>query len=64
MSKIAEILKSGQAPGFRLGAPDPNSADVAAPRGLREMERMMGTSRLERELGMPAKKLKKIWNIN
>lgn len=63
MGKISEILKSGCAPGLRFNSPDPGSADVAAPRGLREMERQLGTSKLERQMGMSAKKLKKIWNI-
>ena len=45
------------------GTPDPSSADVAAPRGLKEMESQMGTARLEKEMGMPAKKLKQIWNL-
>ena len=44
------------------GKPDPTSADVAAPRGLKEMENQMGTSRLEHELGMSTKQLRKIWN--
>lgn len=63
MSKLADIFKSGRAPGVMTNAPDPTCADVAAPRGLKQMEEQMGTSKLQRELGMSARKLKKIWNI-
>ena len=63
MSKLSEIFRSGRAPGVITNAPDPTSADVAAPRGLKQMEEQMGTSRLQREMGMSARKLKKIWNI-
>ena len=50
--------------GFRMGAgrPDPSNVDIAAPAGLREMEQEMGTSGLEKAMGMSAKQLKKIWN--
>lgn len=61
---LQSIFESGRAPGMNLKTPDPTCADVAAPRGLKQMEEQMGTARLERELGMKASKLKKIWNIN
>ena len=44
------------------GRPDPSDAAQAAPRALKEMENQMGTARLEKEMGMSAKKLKQIWN--
>ena len=50
-------------PGFRVGAgaPDPSGVDIAAPRGLREMEEQMGSRDFEHNLGMSARKLKEIW---
>ena len=35
MNGIAEIIESGRAPGFRTGAPDPTSADVAVPKAIK-----------------------------
>jgi hypothetical protein len=77
IESFRQVTQRDQAPkaGFRRvmsrtsckmgeGITDPTNADVAAPRGLKEMEQQMGTSKLEREMGMSAKKLKKIWNVN
>lgn len=36
MNRIAEILESGRAPGFRTGAADPTSADVAVPKAIKD----------------------------
>ena len=63
MSRLKEIIQSGRAPGFNLKQADPTNADIAAPRALRQMEEQMGTSKLQRELGMSARKLKQIWDI-
>jgi len=63
MSKLREILDSRRAPGFRQGVADPTDVDVAAPRGLKDMEEKLGTTRMERALGMKAGKLKKIWDM-
>ena len=51
-------------PAFRMGAGalDPTAVDVAAPRGLREMEEQMGSRDFEHNLGMSARKLKEIWS--
>ena len=46
------------------GLQDPTNADQAGPRGLKQLEQIHGTSKLEREMGMSAKHLKKIWSTN
>ena len=64
MSRLAEILATGRAPGFNLKQVDPSNVDMAMPRALKEMENKLGTSELIRRMDLPAKKLKKIWDIN
>jgi hypothetical protein len=60
MSKIQEIIKSGQAPGVRTGAVNPNSVFAKVPRALKEIER--GETRSKR--GMDARDISKAFGMS
>jgi len=45
------------------GAEDPSHAAQSVPRALRECERTMQTSELERQSGFSVKEMKRIWKI-
>lgn len=64
MSRLAEILRSGVAPGFRRGAPDPTSAEVAVPRAFRQLEQTVPAREIERQSGFKVKQIKKAWNFS
>lgn len=64
MSRLAEILSSGIAPGVRRGARDPQSADVAVPRAFRQLEQTLPAREIERQCGFKVKQIKKAWNFN
>jgi hypothetical protein len=68
MNGIADILKSGRAPGIRTGAPDPTSADVAVPRALKEVfdlpyrhKKNLRREQVEQQIGYNASTLRKTW---
>lgn len=63
MSKLAEILSSGIAPGFAQGAKDPQCAEVAVPRAFRELEQTTPASEIERQSGFKAAKIKRAWDF-
>ncbi len=64
MSKIAEILESGRAPGFSGAHKDPQSADVAIPRALKQMENQGHSARkIAKDAGYSINTLKRVWNV-
>lgn len=70
MNGIADIIKSGRAPGIRTGAPDPTHADVAVPKVMREVfdipyrhRRNLRTQDVERQIGFSAKTIRKTWKL-
>lgn len=68
MSRIAEILTSGRAPGVPRGTIDPTWADSAVPRALRDVEIQKGTAAMVQEMGWkPTKRnveaIRKTWKI-
>ncbi len=63
MNGISDILKSGRAPGFRSGAKDPQSAEVAVPRAFRQLEQTLPSAEIERQSGFTAKKIKQAWDF-
>lgn len=63
MSKLSEILSSGRAPGFNTKAKAPDSADVAIPRALRQMEEKHGAKKIARDAGYSVNQLKQTWSM-
>jgi hypothetical protein len=61
MSRLAEILKSGRAPGFNTKALDPGCPKVAVPRALRKLEEQIGTSATARACQYSVNRLKGVW---
>jgi hypothetical protein len=71
MSGLAEIIKSGKAPGVILGAPDPQSVDVAVPKAIRAVfdttyrhqrgQRPIRTEEVYRAIGYDDRTLKNTW---
>ena len=63
MSKIAEIIESGRAPGFHGTARDPQCADVAVPRAFCQLEQQHGADKIARDSGFSVNTLKKTWDF-
>jgi hypothetical protein len=63
LSKLAEILRTGKAPGFNLKTLDPGSPDRAIPRALKELEQHEPASRIAKGAGFSVDRLKKVWKI-
>ena len=63
MGRLAEILKSGVAPGYAGLSRDPQCADVAIPRALKEMERTQGAKEIAKGAGWSINQLKQTWKI-
>lgn len=68
MNGIADIIKSGVAPGFSGLHQDPTNADVAIPRALKEVEQTKSADAMVREMGWkPTKRnvnaIKKAWSM-
>ena len=64
MAKLAEILRTGQAPGINTKALDPGCPRAAIPRALRRLEiDMGGATRTARACQSSVKRLRKVWNI-
>lgn len=61
--KLAEILSTGCAPGFKGGAKDPTSADQAIPRALKELEGKHSAAKIARDAGFSINTLKKTWGL-
>lgn len=62
-SKIAEILATGRAPGFKGGFKDPTSADQAIPAALKKLEQTHSAAKIARDAGFSINTLKKTWGI-
>ena len=63
MSKLAEIIKLGIAPGFNTKTTDPTLPQNAVPRAFKELEQTQSASSIARDSGFSVKKIKKIWNM-
>lgn len=63
MGRLAEIIKTGCAPGFRTGAIDPTLPEVAVPRAFRQLEQKDSASKIARDCGFSVKQIKRVWNI-
>lgn len=63
MGKLAEIIQSGQAPGYPQGLKSPQCADVAVPRAFKELEQTKSASAIAKQCGFSVNKIKKIWDI-
>jgi hypothetical protein len=73
MSRLAEMLKSGIAPGLSgsMAHPDPQSVDVAVPRAIKEVfdvsyrhkrgQQPLRTEQVEKAIGYNAKTLRNTW---
>lgn len=62
-SKLAEILASGQPPGFAGVHPDPQGPDAAIPRALKQMEEKQSARDIARGAGWSVDTLKRTWNM-
>lgn len=68
MSRLADMLESGRAPGVAAGSKDPTHAEMAVPRALKQLEQTQGADSIVRGMGWkPTKRnieaVKKCWNI-
>jgi hypothetical protein len=63
MSKLAEIIKLGIAPGCNTKAIDPSLPEKAVPRAFKELEQTQGSSKISRDSGFSVKAIKRIWNM-
>jgi len=68
MSKLAEILESGRAPGFHTKAQDPTDADIAVPRALKQLEQTMPADKIVMGMGWKPtgrnlREIKRSWKI-
>ena len=63
MSKLAEIIKLGIAPGFNTKTTDPTLPQNAVPRAFKELEQTQSASSIARESQFSVKQIKKIWNM-
>jgi hypothetical protein len=63
MNGLAEILRTGKAPGFNQKTLDPGHPRRAIPRALKELEQHETASRIARAAGFGVNKLKKVWKI-
>ena len=63
MSKLAEILKSGIAPGMNLRTVDPTLPEKAVPKAFRDLEQKHGASKIAKEAGFSINQIKRIWNM-
>jgi hypothetical protein len=64
MSRIAEIISSGRAPGFINRSLDPGCPQVAVPRALHAMECEIGSRSkevIEQGTQCSTRKLKRVW---
>lgn len=59
---IAEILASGQAPGFDQKQVDERDPDRAVPRALKQLDNRT-VNRMVKESGFSVNQYKKIWNV-
>lgn len=60
---LAEILSSGIAPVFRGLHRDPQCADEAIPRALRQLESQHSARKIAKDAGHSIDTLKKAWKI-
>jgi hypothetical protein len=49
--------------GAHFNAKDPASADVAAPRGFRQLEQTMPASEIARQTGFSINHIKRVWDM-
>ncbi len=68
MNGLAEIIRTGHAPGLALKVPDPTSADEAVPRALKQIEQTKPADQIVREMGWkPTKRnineVRKTWGF-
>ena len=63
MGKLAEIIVSGIAPGFKTGVKDPTCAEVAVPRAFKELEQKHSASRISKDAGFSVSQIKKAWKF-
>lgn len=63
MNRLEEMLKCQRPPGFGGNAKDPEAADQAIPRALKELEQTQSASKIAREAGWSVKTLRKTWGI-
>ena len=61
--KLAEIIKTGKPPGFHQNVLDPQSADRAIPRALRELEQTHSARRIAKDAGWTVNQLKETWKV-
>ncbi len=63
MSRIDEIIQSGQAPGYAGQHKDPQSADMAIPRALKILEKTHGAKKIAKDAGFSVNQLRSTWKI-
>lgn len=63
MNGLEEILSSGRPPGFAGHAQDPQCADLAIPRALKQMEQTNQASKIAKDAGFSVNQLKKTWKL-
>ena len=63
MGRLAEIIRTGCAPGYRTGAIDPTLPERAVPKAFKDLEQKDSASKIARDCGFSVKQIKKIWNI-
>lgn len=63
MGRLAEIIKTGCAPGFRTGAIDPTLPEKAVPKAFKDLEQKDSADKIARDSGFTVKQIKRIWNM-
>lgn len=63
MGRLAEIIRTGQPPGFRTGATDPTLPEKAVPKAFKDLEQKDSAAKIARDSGFSVKQIKRIWKI-
>lgn len=63
MGRLAEIIKTGLAPGFNTRAIDPTLPEKAVPKAFKDLEQKDSASKIARDSGFTVKQIKKIWKM-
>lgn len=62
-NRLAEILRTGRAPGVNTKAGDPHVPAQAVPRAFKDLEQTVPASKIARDSGFSVRQIKRIWNM-
>lgn len=63
MSRLAEIIETGIAPGFNTKAIDPQLPEKAVPKAFKDLEHQHSADKIARDARFSVKQIKRIWNM-